>query len=47
MWFGLTRRARIIAYAKDRVQPSQLSTYEALAQPEWKGRVTVRSSDNA
>jgi iron(III) transport system substrate-binding protein len=46
MWFGLTRRARIIAYAKDRVQPSQLSTYEALAQPEWKGRVTVRSSDN-
>ncbi len=45
-WFGLTRRARIIAYAKDRVQPSELSTYEALAQPEWEGRVTVRSSDN-
>lgn len=45
-WFGLTRRARIIAYAKDRVQPSELSTYEALAQPEWQGRVTVRSSDN-
>jgi len=45
-WFGLTRRARIIAYAKDRVQPSELSTYEALSEPEWQGRVTVRSSDN-
>ncbi len=45
-WFGLTRRARVIAYAKDRVDPSQLSTYAALAGPEWKGRVTVRSSDN-
>ncbi|MEM9849669.1 MAG: extracellular solute-binding protein, partial [Bacteroidota bacterium] len=28
-WFALTKRARIIAYAKDRVQPSELSTYEA------------------
>jgi len=45
-WFGLTRRARIIAYAQDRVQPSELSTYEALAEPQWQGRVTVRSSDN-
>lgn len=45
-WFGLTRRARVIAYAKDRVEPSELSTYEALAGPEWAGRVTVRSSDN-
>src|SRR5690606_13073471 len=45
-WFGLTRRARVIAYAKGRVDPSQLSTYGALARPAWKGRVTVRSSDN-
>ena len=45
-WYGLTRRARVIAYAKDRVQPSELSTYAALAGPEWDGRVTVRSSDN-
>lgn len=46
LWFGLTRRARVIVYNKDRVQSNQLSTYEDLAQPEWKGRVCVRSSSN-
>lgn len=46
LWFGLTRRARVIVYNKDRVQPSQISTYEDLAKPKWKGRVCVRSSSN-
>lgn len=46
LWFGLTERARIIVYNKKNVKPSELSTYEALAQPEWKGRVCVRSSNN-
>ena len=45
-WFGLTQRARILAYAKDRVHPEELSTYEALAGPEWAGRVLARSSEN-
>ncbi|MDE0394659.1 MAG: Fe(3+) ABC transporter substrate-binding protein [Gammaproteobacteria bacterium] len=45
-WFGLTQRARILAYAKDRVRPEELSTYEALAGPEWAGRVLARSSEN-
>jgi iron(III) transport system substrate-binding protein len=45
-WFGLAKRARVIVYNKDKVKPDQLSTYEALAQPQWKGRVCVRSSDN-
>ncbi len=45
-WTGLTVRARVIVYHKDRVQPGSLSTYEALAGPEWKGRVLVRSSQN-
>lgn len=45
-WFGFTMRARIIAYAKDRVKPEELSTYEALAGPDWKGRILVRSSSN-
>ena len=43
-WFGFAMRARIIAYAKDRVDPSQLSTYEDLADPKWKGKVVIRSS---
>lgn len=46
LWFGLTERARIIVYNKERVKPSELSTYEALAEPQWKGRVCVRSSTN-
>lgn len=46
LWTALTIRARIIAYAKDRVNPSQLSTYEALTNPEWAGKVLVRSSSN-
>jgi iron(III) transport system substrate-binding protein len=43
---GLTMRARIIAYHIDRVQPSELSTYEALTQPQWQGRLLMRSSSN-
>lgn len=45
-WYGLTKRARVIVFSKDRVDPTQLSSYEALANPEWKGRVAVRSSAN-
>ncbi|WP_404469213.1 Fe(3+) ABC transporter substrate-binding protein [Sutcliffiella horikoshii] len=45
-WFGLTKRARVIVYDKERVSPEELSTYEALAEPEWKDRVVVRSSEN-
>lgn len=42
-WFGLAYRARILVYHKDRVDPAELSTYEALAAPALKGRLLVRS----
>ena len=45
-WFGLTTRARVLVYNKDTVKPSELSTYEDLADPKWKGRICVRSSTN-
>lgn len=45
-WFGLTYRARVIFYNKDKVKPTELSTYEALADPQWQGRVCVRSSNS-
>lgn len=45
-WFGLTFRARIFAYSKERVNPEELSSYEALTEPQWKGRVLTRSSEN-
>ena len=45
-WYGLSMRARPIDYARDRVDPAELSTYEALAGGRWKGRVCVRSSSS-
>jgi len=45
-WFGLTQRARILAYSRERVDPSELSTYEALGDPAWEGRILTRSSEN-
>lgn len=45
-WFGLSKRARVIMYNKDRINPAQLSTYEDLADPEWEGKVLIRSSNN-
>lgn len=45
-WYGLALRARPIMYAKNRVDPSELSTYEDLADPKWKGRICIRSSSH-
>ncbi len=45
-WFGVSTRARVIMYHKDRVNPADLSTYEDLAQPRWRGKVLTRSSTN-
>ncbi len=43
-WFGLSQRARTIVYSPARVDAKQLSTYEALAAPRWKGRLCLRTS---
>lgn len=45
-WYGLSLRARPIMYVKGKVSPAELSTYEDLADPKWKGRVCIRSSSN-
>ena len=45
-WFGVTVRARVLVYDKDRTNPSELSTYEDLTDPKWKGKILVRSSSN-
>tara|TARA_B100000073_G_scaffold137955_2_gene113284 strand:+ start:106 stop:1059 length:954 start_codon:yes stop_codon:yes gene_type:complete len=45
-WFGLSVRARVIVYAKDKIKTSELSTYEDLASSKWRGRIVVRSSNN-
>ncbi|MGI9391759.1 MAG: Fe(3+) ABC transporter substrate-binding protein [Boseongicola sp.] len=42
-WFALTTRARIVYASKDRVHPGEVTTYEDLADPKWKGRICTRS----
>lgn len=44
MWFGLSVRARTIVYNTEKVKPEDLSTYESLADPAWKGRLILRTS---
>lgn len=43
-WFGLSKRARILIFNPEFVKREELSTYEDLADPKWKGRLLVRSS---
>ena len=43
-WTGLSLRARTIVYSTERVKPAELSTYEALADKNWEGRLCLRSS---
>ncbi|PVZ66421.1 extracellular solute-binding protein [Pelagibaculum spongiae] len=43
-WFGLSVRSRTMVYSTERVQPSELSSYEDLADPKWKGRLCLRTS---
>lgn len=43
-WFGLSVRARTIVYSTERVRPPELSTYEALGDKKWKGRLCLRTS---
>lgn len=46
-WWGLTTRARIVYASKDRVKPGEVTTYEDLADPKWKGRICTRSGMHA
>ena len=43
-WFGLAVRARTIFFNTRTVKPADLSSYEALADPKWRGRLCLRTS---
>ena len=47
-WFGIAKRARVIFYATDRLNKSDLKnlSYEDLADPKWKDKVVIRQSNN-
>lgn len=45
-WYGLTYRARILVYHKEKVNPNEIPTYESLTQEKFKGKILVRTSEN-
>jgi iron(III) transport system substrate-binding protein len=46
LWFGFSSRARLIFYDKEKVSAGEISSYEDLADPKWKGKVCIRESGN-
>ncbi len=45
-WFGLARRARVVAYDTTKVRPDEVDTYEKIASPRFRGKLCIRSSDS-
>ncbi len=43
-WYGLSVRARTIAYNSDKVKPEDLKDYENLGDSKWKNRLILRTS---
>ncbi len=43
LWFGLTTRSRVVYASAERVKPGEITTYEDLVNPKWKGRLCMRS----
>ncbi|MDN6298550.1 MAG: Fe(3+) ABC transporter substrate-binding protein [Halomonas sp.] len=46
LWFGFSQRARAIFYNRENFDPSEIASYEDLADPKFKGEVCIRSSNN-
>ena len=46
LWFGLTTRSRVVYASIERVKPGEITTYEDLVNPKWKGRLCMRSGLN-
>jgi iron(III) transport system substrate-binding protein len=42
-WYGLLLRARTIMRSTERVGPDDVTTYEGLGDPRWRGRLCLRS----
>lgn len=45
-WFGFSQRARVIFYNPEKIDPADVSSYEALADPQFKGEICIRSSNS-
>ncbi len=45
-WFGLSTRARVIVYDKQKYKPEEVDSYEKLADPKFAGRLCIRSGSH-
>jgi iron(III) transport system substrate-binding protein len=45
-YYGVSKRARVVAYDPAKVKAEEVDTYEELASPRFRGKLCVRSSDN-
>lgn len=45
-WYGITKRARVVAYDATRTDADLISSYLDLTRPELEGRIAIRSSGN-
>jgi iron(III) transport system substrate-binding protein len=43
-WFGFSKRARTIVYSSDKFSDNDFSSYEALSDPKWAGKLCLRTS---
>lgn len=43
-WFGLSVRARTVLHHTQRAPAAQIDSYAALGNPQWKGRLCLRTS---
>jgi iron(III) transport system substrate-binding protein len=43
-WYGLALRARTIMRSTERVGPQEVTSYEGLGDPRWRGRLCLRSA---
>lgn len=46
LWFGFSKRARVLVLDPTKVDPALVQSYEDLARPELKGQICIRSSSN-
>ena len=45
-WFGFSTRARVLVYNTDKIQKGTLTSYKDITDPQYKGRICIRSSGN-
>jgi iron(III) transport system substrate-binding protein len=45
-WFGFSTRARVVVYDKIKVKPTEVDSYEKLADPQNKGKLCIRSGSH-